>query len=76
MVVPQPKLTQIHRVKVPSKLVEDEFFAQAYPGNTRCRGYCNEMTKRKVAMVCVLDRVSVRNEAGSELFPEWDLEGL
>jgi hypothetical protein len=76
MIVPLPSVTQVHRVKVPSKLLEEEFFSGAYPGNTKCHGYCNDLTKRKVAMVCALDRVSVRNEAGSELLPEWNLDGM
>jgi hypothetical protein len=76
MIVPLPSVTQVHRVKIPSKLLEEELFSGAYPGNTKCRGYCNDISKTKVAMVCALDRVSVRNESGSELLPEWNLDGI
>ena len=76
MIVPLPSVTQVHRVKVPIKLLEEEFFSGAHPGNTKCHGYCNDLAKRKVAMVCALDRVSVRNESGSELLAEWNLDGI
>ena len=76
MIVPLPSVTQVHRVKVSSKLLEEEFFSGAFPGNTKCHGYCNDISKRKVAMVCALDRVSVRNESGSELLAEWNLDGI
>ena len=76
MLVPLPSVTQVHRVKVPSKLLEEEFFSGAFPGNTKCHGYCNDISKRKVAMVCALDRLSNGNKSGSELLLEWNFDGM
>ena len=63
-------------VAIPVLALDQDEIAAKYVKLEACGGYCKDVVMRKVAILCALDSAEIKGRGGSEIFPEFAMDGV